>query len=306
MELNIMVYFLHVDSVKTVRRVGGYISTESLYRQMRLLGHRVEVLHCDVENMKKEIEIRSPDIILSTSSGSIEACSIANSLDIPSSIYVRNESRSLELLWTLKRTKIVCNSQYLKNELKKLNVSSIVIPSIIDEDFDIVHSGTQYLTMINPVPEKGVGLFFELADSMPGEQFLLVEGTWPCDYSMARDQARSMQNVFWMPAVNDPREIYKHTEILLIPSVWGESSPRVALEAAASGTPCVASNKGGIPDMVSDFGVVVSEPTVGMYASAIKQVRDKYKTFSVFARLVARQKRMHSRSIAQRFVEVVC
>ena len=45
-------------------------------------------------------------------------------------------------------------------------------------------------------------------------------------------------------------EVYAHTDVLVVPSVWYENTPLVILEALASQTPVVASRIGGIPELV--------------------------------------------------------
>jgi glycosyltransferase involved in cell wall biosynthesis len=43
----------------------------------------------------------------------------------------------------------------------------------------------------------------------------------------------------------------------VIPSVWDEPCPTVALEAMSRGVPLVASGVGGLPDLVGDSGILV-------------------------------------------------
>jgi len=45
---------------------------------------------------------------------------------------------------------------------------------------------------------------------------------------------------------------YRDIDVLIIPSVWPENSPVTILEALAAGTPVLASNVGGIPELVED------------------------------------------------------
>jgi glycosyltransferase involved in cell wall biosynthesis len=59
-----------------------------------------------------------------------------------------------------------------------------------------------------------------------------------------------------------------------VPSVWGEPCPTTALEAAASGTPLVASNIGGLPDLVDDgaTGLLVTPGDEGELAGALRRL----------------------------------
>lgn len=43
-----------------------------------------------------------------------------------------------------------------------------------------------------------------------------------------------------------------HIDILIVPSLWPENSPNAIFEAMATGTPVIASNLGGIPELIKD------------------------------------------------------
>ncbi|MDP8298022.1 MAG: glycosyltransferase, partial [Candidatus Orphnella occulta] len=45
-------------------------------------------------------------------------------------------------------------------------------------------------------------------------------------------------------------KIYKKIDVLVVPSIWPENSPVTIMEALASGTPVLASDIGGIPELV--------------------------------------------------------
>jgi glycosyltransferase involved in cell wall biosynthesis len=45
--------------------------------------------------------------------------------------------------------------------------------------------------------------------------------------------------------------LYANALAVIIPSIWPENAPLVALEALSVGTPVIASNNGGLPEIVS-------------------------------------------------------
>ena len=45
---------------------------------------------------------------------------------------------------------------------------------------------------------------------------------------------------------------YRHARVVVIPSLWLENAPLVAIEAAAHGRPVIASRVGGLPELVQD------------------------------------------------------
>lgn len=55
-------------------------------------------------------------------------------------------------------------------------------------------------------------------------------------------------------------EIYTASDIVVVPSVWGDPFPLVVLEALASGKPVIASSTGGIPEMLSPETGILTEP----------------------------------------------
>ncbi len=65
--------------------------------------------------------------------------------------------------------------------------------------------------------------------------------------------------------------IYNLSELFVIPSHY-ESFGAVPLEAMACGTPVIASNSGGLPEVVGDAGILVSPDDVDAFADAIVQV----------------------------------
>ena len=124
----------------------------------------------------------------------------------------------------------------------------------------------QYVTFINPSAEKGVTLFLRIvelaAQILPEAQFLVVENR----STLAAAQERT--GLFYIAHGNVKRlglqremgAVYSATRVLLVPSLWHDSGPRVAVEAQAFGIPSVVSDRGGLPELVGEAGVVIAPP----------------------------------------------
>ena len=63
-----------------------------------------------------------------------------------------------------------------------------------------------------------------------------------------------LPNLHWMAATPDPREFYRLTKFVLMPSLWNEVFPLVPAEAMLNGIPIIASNRGGLPETVGEGG----------------------------------------------------
>ena len=66
-----------------------------------------------------------------------------------------------------------------------------------------------------------------------------------------------LTNVEFIGWVHDSREIYSRTKVLLAPSIWPEPFGRVVAEAMANGIPCIVSNRGALPEVVGDAGIII-------------------------------------------------
>lgn len=123
-----------------------------------------------------------------------------------------------------------------------------------------------YVTFVNPSPEKGVAMVARLAlmcrEALPELRFLVVEsrGRWlPAleRLGLAQDE---FPNVRAVPLQPDMRQVYARTRLLLVPSFWHDSGPRVAVEALFNGIPVLAADHGGIGDVLAGGGVLLPIP----------------------------------------------
>jgi glycosyltransferase involved in cell wall biosynthesis len=122
-----------------------------------------------------------------------------------------------------------------------------------------------YLTFVNPQPEKGVFVFAriaaELAKRRPDIPLLVVEGRGKADWLQRTGPGLgSLGNIFVMANTPDPRHFYQINKIVLMPSLWWESFPRVAVESLINGIPVLASNRGGLPETLQEAGHLFDIP----------------------------------------------
>lgn len=103
---------------------------------------------------------------------------------------------------------------------------------------------------------KGVEYLLKAAPKIKAEIYILGGGT---DKERLEKMSKNLnlENVHFMgyfgsEYIKELREFYRRADVFVFPSTWDEPLGLVALEAMASSTPVVASNKGGIPLAVKD------------------------------------------------------
>lgn len=154
----------------------------------------------------------------------------------------------------------------------------------------------KYITMINPVSEKGLGIFARLAlmaqKELPDEKFLVVESRGSFAEGLAKlhtitgkktkkethpFEAKMFPNVDVAQHTSNVSQVYALTKILVCPSLWFENWGRVATEAVFNGIPVIASKSGGLPEAVGEGGICLDTPVEAQrdynYIPSEEQVR---------------------------------
>ncbi len=88
-----------------------------------------------------------------------------------------------------------------------------------------------------------------------------------------------------------------------MPSMWPENCPLVALEALSFGTPVIASNKGGLPEIVEKLGTSL----VYNSADELRRIlldfdKGKYPPYTVKA---IHQKHYSPKAYLERYLELI-
>jgi glycosyltransferase involved in cell wall biosynthesis len=131
-----------------------------------------------------------------------------------------------------------------------------------------------WLFVGNPLPHKNVGRLLEAFAGLPAAAGpLVLAGVRPAGQP-ALDraiQARGLRGrvILLAPVPESSLALlYQGATALVIPSLW-EGFGLPALEAMACGTPVVASNRGGLPEVVGDAGVLVDPTNVDSLRAAL-------------------------------------
>lgn len=128
----------------------------------------------------------------------------------------------------------------------------------------------KFITFINPSLVKGVGITVLLmkimASRYPNVRFKIVESRGDLTSVLKAMQESGivglseLSNYEVVPNTPNIVDVLRETRILLVPSLWFESGARIIAEAALSGIPVIASDRGGNKEMVGPGGVIFNLP----------------------------------------------
>jgi glycosyltransferase involved in cell wall biosynthesis len=162
---------------------------------------------------------------------------------------------------------VIFPSEYSRRHFQReVGLDGVVIPDPIRLDRVIADNPEpKFVTFINPQPDKGATVFariaFELGRRRPDIPLLVVEGRGTSE-TLARlpVDLSGLTNLNRMANTPDPRDFYRVTRAVLMPSLWRESLGRVPIEAMVNGIPVLASDRGALPETLGDAGFVFTIP----------------------------------------------
>ena len=163
---------------------------------------------------------------------------------------------------------VLANSAAVREHyLQKMKLESSVIGLFVaDGGEPTPQAEPQYVTFVNPLPEKGVTLFLKLVERAaalaPQMRFLVVESRGVLAEAMKKLSlpASMLRQVTVIGKQEHLAQVYRQTSILLVPSLWFEAAGRVLVEANANGIPVLASDGGGIPETLGGAGYLLPVP----------------------------------------------
>ena len=157
---------------------------------------------------------------------------------------------------------IISPSAYVKCMLNELRTKKVVIPNFAPSPPKNIprYAGENYFLYLGMLEKhKGIlellGIFKELKGQIKSKLVIAGGGSlkqYIIDYINRHSLGDS---VSFMGFVDNKTKysLYKNATAVIIPSIWPENAPLVALEALSVGTPVIGSNKGGLPEIISKF-----------------------------------------------------
>ena len=168
------------------------------------------------------------------------------------------------------------------NQLVKHQVRYQVVPNFIPDSANIrfddtnplleqLPSGDFLLYVGNIGRDKGIGVLLQAYAEMQSEIPLVLIGQPEAGFSTALPPNVIMLQSWPHAAV---MSAWRRCSIAVMPSICIDACPTVAMEAMAAGRPAVASNIGGLPDIIADgeTGILVPPGDTQALANAIQRL----------------------------------
>jgi len=169
-------------------------------------------------------------------------------------------------------SKIICVSAALKNRLIEHGIPADKITvimngvdrSIFNANQRPVRAGEYLLSVGNLVPLKGHEYILRALAELPDEKLIII-GSGPLEARLKSlaQQLKVMDRVTFLPNIphDELADFYRNAKCTILMSSM-EGMPNVILESLACGTPVIATNVGGISEVVTkDNGILITERT---------------------------------------------
>ena len=164
-------------------------------------------------------------------------------------------------------------------QLERFNISRK--SSEVRDEFNLLESDYVITAVGHFIEVKGwdiaVPAFAQVCENIPNAKLLLVgKKTSDSYYQKICDQIKYFDlkdNVIFAGNRSDIPDILAASDLFILPS-RSEGTPAALIEAMASGLPCIATNAGGMPEVITngDNGYLFEKENVGELADKIKSV----------------------------------
>lgn len=102
------------------------------------------------------------------------------------------------------------------------------------------------------IPDKGLEVLLKSVMKLPKRAWSLnIGGRGASLYESYLNNKYSTSAITFLGSVK-PEVFFSKIDVLVVPSLWHDPSPRVINEAYAFGVPVIGSDRGGIPELVED------------------------------------------------------
>jgi glycosyltransferase involved in cell wall biosynthesis len=130
---------------------------------------------------------------------------------------------------------------------------------------------------------KGLDAFLQVAEQLQPSgdiEFWVAGFSEPADAdAYSSDDLAGRPSIRFLGSVTDMEELLRSVDVICLPTRYGEGIPRILIEAAASGIPCIASEIDGCREIVEHgrTGFLVPIGDIDTTAAAITQALHAYR-----------------------------
>ncbi len=191
---------------------------------------------------------------------------------------------------------IIANSEYTRDASLSHGVKRVAIHNIVDtERYDSAISLREelnigldkivisFLGQIKKI--KGIDLFISMAKKITDDNvvFLIAgacrgEKSGGGSYTEAqlKNEISDDSRIIYLGHRTDVQNVYKTSDIIVMPSQWDEPFGLINVEAGASKLPIVASRVGGIPEIIEHGknGFLVERDDINQFVNCVKLLID--------------------------------
>lgn len=233
-----------------------------------------------------------PDVVLGDRTAGCPLLRRALARGIPGVYLARSLPRFGEPTILPPHLSFVANSPYTARVLQAVTGREVPVvrPMVPRRSYRVDDRRPELVTLVNPIPHKGLDIALDVAQRLTEQRFLWVKGRWGslrgAQVERYARRAAALPNVELLEFCDDMREVYRRTRVLLVPSQFLETFGRVILEAHINGIPVVASAVAGVPETVGDGGILVNpKEHVDGYVEALRRLADPqtYECYSAAA-----------------------
>ena len=258
---------IHRAQVLYIRRHRVPITVIRL-ESTRLANQRPDEVHAVLEFFGKFLDVNRPDVMITYGGDPISQgmIALAGRRGIPVAFSIHNFAYTNPRPFASVDRCIVPSEFARRHYRDRVGLECDVLPYPVNwERVRVETRDPRFVTFVNPALEKGAGPFVRIAREMarrrPDIPILVVESRGDrrtlaaCGFDPA-----ACGNVQIMTHTTDPRRFWGVTRFALMPSLWWENQPLVAIEAMINGIPVIGSDRGGIPEALGGCGFVLPLP----------------------------------------------
>jgi glycosyltransferase involved in cell wall biosynthesis len=246
----------------------------------------------DIKNVKESIN-NSKIIFTQNYSYPEIAVRIAKKINKPVVIFIHTDNidtdpnpEKYKNIINSSQLNIVYNSKWVKKHFNS-SLNSFVLNPPVDCSKYKTDTNNKYVTLINVTKHKGGDIFIEIAKRMPDTKFLAVGND---------NKYSNISNLLYLPKTLNMRDIYKETDILLMPSEK-ESWGMVATEAICSGIPVIATPTDGLKENLDYAGLFIERENIDEWVKMIYKLKND-RTFynEISKKCKSRSKELYTNS----------